>query len=304
MPLRGVNIRNRSLIRGLALLCLAVLWRTSAAGPVFVDADWVSKHIDDPAVVLVDMAADGTQYQRFHLPGAVYLPYQAIVQRRRDGVTLRVDDERLFKILGALGISAQSHVVIYDDIGGLQAGRLFWELERIGHEKVSVLDGGLVQWILDGRKVVATPMIPKPVVYSAKGGGARNNEASLRAVNAARGDAAAVLLDVRSREEYQGEPRSKRRTGHIPGAKWWPWDGAVAFDNGFRLKSADQLQKSLAAVGIDKKDQAIITYCQTGHRASQTYLTLRGLGYENIRVYDGSMAEYTRDRSAPLKLGL
>jgi thiosulfate/3-mercaptopyruvate sulfurtransferase len=303
MILKGITAKTNLLLRVLALLCMALVWRTSAAESVFVNADWVTKHIDDPSVALVDMAAEGTQYQRFHLPGAVYLPYRAIVQRRRDGVMLRVDDERLFKILGALGINAQSHVVIYDDIGGLQAGRLFWELERIGHAKVSVLDGGLVQWILDGRKVVATPVNPKPVTYNPKAGGARQNEASLEAVKSAGKDAATVLLDVRTKEEYQGESRSKRRTGHIPGAKWWPWDGAVAFDNGFRLKSADQLQQSLAGAGVANKDQPIITYCQTGHRASQAYLTLRSLGYENVRVFDGSMAEYVRDRLAPLKLG-
>ncbi len=303
MMLKGATVRNNFLLHILALLCMALMWQTSAAQPVLVHAEWVSKHLDDPSVVLVDMAADATQYQRFHLPGAVYLPYQAIIQRRRDGVMLRIDDERLFKILGALGIDAESHVVIYDDIGGLQAGRLFWELERIGHPKVSVLDGGLVQWILDGRKVVATPVKPKLVNYSPKASGIRQNEASLGAVKSAGKDAAAALLDVRTREEYQGEPRSKQRTGHIPGAKWWPWDGAVAFDNGFRAKTADQLQKSLADIGVEKKDQPIITYCQTGHRASQAYLTLRSLGYDNVRVFDGSMAEYARDQRAPLQLG-
>lgn len=304
MTWRGILLPSHPGLCALAPLLLTLLWRTAAAEPIVVDADWVSKHIDDPSVVLVDMAAEATQYQRFHLPGAVYLPYQAIVQRRRDGVLVRVDDDRLFKILGGLGISAQSHVVVYDDIGGLQAGRLFWELERIGHEKVSVLDGGLVQWILDGRKVVATPVTPKPVQYRPRRANrVRENEASLAAVKSASTDAAAVLLDVRTREEYQGDARSKRRTGHIPGALWWPWDGAVAFDNGFRLKPADQLQQSLDVIGVKDKEQPIITYCQTGHRASQAYLTLRGLGFENVRVFDGSMAEYGRDRRAPLKLG-
>ncbi len=282
------------------LLC----WRTAYADPVLVDAEWLSKRLDDPSVVLVDMAADGTQYQRFHLPGAVYLPYQALVQRRRDGVMLRVGDERLLKILGALGIRADSHVVVYDDIGGLQAGRLLWELERIGHRRVSVLDGGLVQWILDGRKVVATPVRPTPVNYVRAHTGGRDNEASLEAVKAGDDGHKPVLLDVRSKEEYQGDPKSKQRSGHIPGATWWPWDQSVDFDNGFRLKSPEALEKSLATVGVVDKQQPIITYCRTGHRASQSYFTLRRLGYDKVRVYDGSMVEYERDRLAPLKLGL
>ncbi len=303
MSITGIATTRIPFLRSSALLGAMLFCRFAIADSVLVDADWVSQRLDDSSVVLVDMAAEGTQYQRFHLPGAVYLPYQAIVQRRRDGVVVRVDDERLMNILGALGIRNDSHVVVYDDIGGLQAGRLLWELERIGHPKVSVLDGGLVQWILDGRKVVATPVRPTPVKYIRVSDAGRANDASLELV---KDDAEGkpVLLDVRTKEEYQGDPKSKRRTGHIPGAKWWPWEQAVDFDNGFRLKSADWLQNKLADLGIADKDQPIITYCQTGHRASQTYFTLRRLGYQNVRVFDGSMAEYERDRLAPLTLGL
>jgi thiosulfate/3-mercaptopyruvate sulfurtransferase len=189
-------------------------------------------------------------------------------------------------------------VVIYDDMGGLNAARLFWELERIGHPRVSVLDGGLVQWVLDGRRVTANSARPAPVAYEG-GGGGRANEAVLADVRAA----GARLLDVRSREEYAGEPRDPRG-GHIPGAHWWVWDSAIDLENGFRLRPAETLSTSLAQAGVTDPTAPLIAYCRSGHRASHTYLALRLLGYRDVRVYDGSMAEYGLDRGAPLARGM
>jgi thiosulfate/3-mercaptopyruvate sulfurtransferase len=249
--------------------------------------------------VLVDMATDQTQYQRFHIPGAVYMPFGALVQRQRSGVTLRVPDQRLYQVLGFFGIDADKHVVVYDDMGGLNAGRLFWELERIGHEKVSVLEGGLVDWIQSGRKVEAKPNEPRRVTYTPKGGAGRANVADLAAVKEASSAGSAAILDVRTPEEYNCDPRNKR-SGHIPGAKLWSWDQAVQFDNGFKPAPIPELMASLEAAGVTDKSKPVITYCRSGHRASQSYLALRALGFEDVRLYDGSMLEYAADRSAPL----
>jgi thiosulfate/3-mercaptopyruvate sulfurtransferase len=288
-----------SRILSAVVLLHVALWVQAA--PVMVDTAWVAERLGKPDVVLVDMAADGTQYQRFHLPGAVYLPYQALVQRRKNGVVVRIDDARLYKLLGILGIAANSHVVVYDDVGGLQAGRLFWELERIGHGRVSVMDGGLVRWILEGRKVEATAVKPRPATYLPANDKMRANEVLLDEFRQA-GDA--VFLDVRTRDEYAGDPRGKKPSGHVPGALWWPWQRTVDFSNGFRLRPVESLQQGLARLGIKDKRQPLITYCQTGHRAAQAYLVLRRLGYTRVRLYDGSMAEYLQSGSRPLRKGL
>ena len=77
-----------------------------------------------------------------------------------------------------------SHLVIYDDMGGLNAARLFWQLESIGHGKVSVMNGGLVKWILEGRKVVNTPARLKPTTYGSSRSG-RDNLATMDDVDKA-----------------------------------------------------------------------------------------------------------------------
>lgn len=249
------------------------------------------------------MSSDQTQYQRFHIPGAIYLGYGNLVQKRRkDKVSLRISDQRLYKILGYLGISRNSHVVIYDDMGGLNAGRLYWELERIGHPRVSVVNGGLVKWILEGRKVENKYNERKAVRYVA-GNAINNNEIYLAQIKQLVQNKKRILLDVRSKEEYIGHPKYKR-SGHIPGARLWPWNDTVDFTNGFVLKQPDVLLASLKRAGVAKKTDPLVLYCRSGHRASQAYLVLKQLGFNNILLYDGSMAEYSRDLDAPIKQGI
>lgn len=291
----------RSVCIGVLLLALP---GPLLAAPILVDTGWVAGHMNDKNVVLVDMSGDDTQYDRFHLPGAIYLPYYALLAKPRKGEKFQrpIDDDTLVYLMSRLGISRASHVVIYDDMGGLNAGRLFWHLEKIGHNHVSVMNGGLVQWILEGRKVVNTPMAKiKPVNYGPRGS-ARDNEAVLSDVRRASDKGDALLLDVRTLDEYLGDMK-KKQGGHVPGAHWWSWDQAVNFKGGFVRQLPDVIDGSLATkFGLKDKKKPVIAYCRSGHRAAQTYLTLRSLGYENVRLYAGSMNDYMQAR-APLKLG-
>lgn len=286
----------------LALLLYVMPALGLAAAPPLVTTAWVAERLEDPGIVLVDMSSAPMQYERFHLPGAVHLPYRALVRKTRKGVALRVDDARLTQLLGALGITAETHVVVYDDMGGLDAARLFWDLERIGHTRVSLMDGGLVQWILEGRSVDAKAVRPSPVRYTPTGKGGRDNEVDLATVKRRIDDDGALLLDVRSEREYVGHPR-QARTGHMPGARWWSWDQAVDFERGFASRPDDALRASLAEAGADDPGKPVVLYCQSGHRAARTYFTLRRLGFSDVRVYDGSMAEYAQDPRAPLVKG-
>ena len=269
--------------------------------PALVDADWAKQRLDDPKITLVDMSSGKGPYQGRFIPGAVQLPYSALVQRNAKGVSLRVSNERLYEILGILRINANQHVVIYDETGGLHAGRLYWELERIGHAKVSVLDGGIVEWVRRGLPIERQPAKPVQSTYRANGQG-RENEADLQTVKKAMGDGKTVLLDVRSQDEYRGI-RGQGRSGHIPGAQWWPWEQVLQAEKGLRARDESTILASLKGVEVTK-DMPVIAYCRSGHRASRTYLTLRRLGFENVKLYDGSMSEWARDSSVPIKPGM
>ena len=285
------------------VFCFALLSGTAQAAPVLVDSAWLEEHVQDSNVVMVDMTDDDLQYTRFHLPGAVRLAYHELLQARGPGKPpARLDDAQFAALLGRLGIARNTHVVIYDDIGGLNAGRLFLELERIRHPEVSVLDGGLVKWVLNGKPVDNIPHLRKPVNYRSSTE-RRANLVTLAEVRRVFGQAAPMLLDVRSRDEYTGNPKDAR-SGHIPGAQWWSWEQSINMESGFTFQEADKLAASLAKFGLKDKHAPVVLYCQSGHRASQSYLTLRRLGFDNVRVHTGSMLEYLLDKTAPLARGL
>jgi len=287
------------MILRLLVVMLYCLGQYALAAPLVDDA-WLNRHLNDPDLVLIDMD-DNTQYQRFHIPGAVHLSYGALNVPSRQGVSLSAGRERLVKLLGLLGATADSRIVIYDDLGGLNAGRLFWELERLGHRQLALLDGGLVSWILAGRKVTNQPGRPAATRYRPASAAGRDNLATLNDLRKLPPDA--VLLDARSEAEYRGDPR-QARSGHIPGARWWEWTNDIDFEHGFRLRPAPELKAALADLGLGSPEVPVVVYCESGHRASQVYLTLRRLGFDKVRLYDGSMAEYRLHKNLPLVKGM
>jgi len=281
-----------------------VIISQSYASVILIDSKSLHKKLNNSNLIIIDMS-DDTQYQRFHLPKAFYLPYRTINQRNKQRISKSIGSDNMVKLLSYMGITEKSDIVIYDDMAGLHASRLYWELERLGHKKVAILNGGIVSWVLNNYKVSNKIVNPIKVNYTAVKTNI-NSLASLSDVIAAsnnsNGKQGTTLLDVRSKEEYFGNPKIKN-SGHIPGALWWPWQQAVDFDNGFIQKKSAALLQSLKSIGISDKNSDIIIYCQSGHRASQTFMTLRNLGFKNIRIYDGSMAEYSLNRSSKFILG-
>jgi len=289
-------------LRTLILLSIVGLSTSFAAEPL-VETQWLKANINNPNVVLIDMS-DETQYQRFHIQNAIQLPYHVLNKKLKNGVSLSIGSENIIKLLGLLGVTASTHVIIYDDIGGLHAGRLYWELERVNHKNVSVLNGGLVKWILDGNPVTAKTFQPtRKTNYQATKKTSNEALATINDVLPSSRDKNTLLLDVRTKEEYVGNVK-QRRSGHIPGAILWSWDNSINFENQFKFKQKNILVKELNKLGLKQKNQPVILYCRSAHRASQSYLTLRSLGFNNVKVYDGSMKQYAISANAPLAKGI
>ncbi len=284
------------------IFCVTLLTQFNIvwAAPDLVSTDWLAKNLKHENVVVIDMS-DSLQYQRFHIPGAIHLPYQYLNQSKRR-VSLSIGPKNIIKLLGQTGISQDSHVVAYDDTGGLHASRLLWELEQLDHPKMSLLNGGLVKWIREGRKISFQAPLPKAKKYQAKNI-STSLTASLKEVAPETRDPNTILLDVRSPEEYRGHPKHPR-SGHVPGARFWQWDQALDIEKGFVLQSPSTLKKEMKQIGITNPEQPVIVYCRSGHRASHTYFTLRQLGFKNVKLYDGSMKEYEKIKTQPLTKGM
>jgi len=280
--------------------CVLLIQITSVwASPNLTTTKWLAKNLNSKQIVLIDMS-DSFQYQRFHIPGAVHLAYSALT-RSKNRVSLSIGQTKLVKLFGQIGISSDSHVIAYDDTGGLHATRLLWELEQLGHNKMSLLNGGLVKWIREGRKISFSNPPIKTQTYTAKLD-SRTLTATLKDVAPESRAKNTILLDVRSPEEYIGHPK-RARSGHIPGAVFWQWDQALDIEHGFTLHNPQQIKQEMKQIGISDPDQPVIVYCRSGHRAAHTYFTLRQLGFKNVKLYDGSMKEYEQSKSLPLTKG-
>ena len=279
--------------------------RGYARPEVLVTTDWVSEHLDDPKVRVVESDEDVLLYETGHIPGAVKVDWHTDLQHPilRDYL-----DERAFEELCASrGISNDTTVVFYGDKNNWWACYAFWVFRLFGHEDLRIMDGGRAKWEAEGRPwSTEVPSHPRGT-YRAKG----RNDAAIRAF---RDDvfqhiaARLPLIDVRTPEEYRGEllhmpeypQEGALRGGHIPGAKNVPWKRAVYEDGTFR--SAEELRAIYEGeVGL-RKDDDVVVYCRIGERSSHTWFVLTYLlGFERVRNYDGSWTEWGNLVRAPIE---
>jgi thiosulfate/3-mercaptopyruvate sulfurtransferase len=227
--------------------------------------------------------------------------------------------ERFGAAMSRLGVGRETLVVAYDNIGfPLGSARLWWGLNYYGHDKVRVLDGGLRQWVSEGR--VLTTEIPHVQATTFAAAPTSAWLASKQDVCDALGQRGTVLIDCRTPELYQGRGDRHlwgRRPGHIPGAVNVPYlanvDPALAKATSaertrilgerrdFTFSSPQKLAALYAAAGISN-DRRVITYCGTGYAAACGMLALKVLGHGDVRLYDGSWAEWSADPSLPAEI--
>ena len=211
----NAGMRLAALLATVVLLVVAPASRAEES-PLLVDARWLHARLGQPDVRVIDMVTEAKDYRAGHIPAAVYLNVDDVrVAVAEGGYRLPTVKEGA-RLLGSLGLTPQTHVVAYDDSGGLHAARLFFTLEALGHRRVSVLDGGIQAWRRAG--LPASPDVPSlaPSVYRPR------PRAELVADHAwileRLKDPNVVLVDARSLAEYRGTDARARRAGHIPGA--------------------------------------------------------------------------------------
>ena len=271
---------------------------------VLVSTDWVSSHLTDPGIRLIEVDVDTSAYDQGHIPGAVGWNWQTQLQ---DALRRDLADQRQFEELaGRAGVTPETTIVLYGDNNNWFAAWAFWQLKYYGHNDVRLMNGGRRKWLEEKREITtAAPSVVR-TTYRANAPDA--------AIRARREDIFAVLdrrnpaklVDVRSVDEFTGKviappgmTETAQRGGHIPGAANIPWSQAVAEDGTF--KSAGALQALYGSKGITG-DSEVIAYCRIGERSSHTWFVLKYLlGYKNIRNYDGSWTEWGNLVGAPIE---
>jgi thiosulfate/3-mercaptopyruvate sulfurtransferase len=274
--------------------------------PALVTIQWVKDNLANPSVRVVEISVDTSLYDTEHLPGAVNFSWTTQLQ---DQVQRDIISKQDFEtLLSRAGIEQDTHVVLYGDNNNWFAAYGFWIFKYYGHEQISLMDGGLKKWKLEGYPMTAEVPLYPPSQYRVD-----KVQTQYRAdrdyVKARLGVSGFELVDVRSVAEYTGEiiappgmPETAQRAGHIPSAINVPWSQAVAEDGTY--KSKEELAALYGGKGVAGNGNEVITYCRIGERSSHTWVVLKYiLGYQNVRNYDGSWTEWGNLIGNPIKKG-
>ena len=273
---------------------------------VLVSTEWVSQHLQDPKIRIVESNEDPLLYGTGHVPGAVEIDWTRDLndQVKRD----YLDHQGFAALMRRLGIAKDTTIVFYGDRNNWWATYAYWVFQLFGHDLAKIMDGGRIKWAQENRPLSReVPQYP-PSDYQAP---ARDDK-KIRAFRQQVLDhlqAKGRLIDVRSPAEYTGERlhmpeypnEGALRGGHIPGAANVPWARAVNPDDG-TFKSAADLKAIYEGEAHLSPGDDVVVYCRIGERSSHTWFVLTHLlGYPRVRNYDGSWTEWGNLVGVPIE---
>lgn len=274
-----------------------------------VSADELGDHLDDPDWVVIDCrfnlmrpGAGRLAYEAGHIPGAVYADLDqdlasAVADDGTGGRHPLPDPTEFGRLLASWGVGPYSVVVAYDDLDNAVAARLWWLLRWVGHQRVTVLDGGLDAWVeADGPLTTEIPQ-PEPGLFKPRPGSMPVIDAE--GVEAELADGTLVLLDARAADRFAGlsEPLD-RVAGHVPGAINTPFQDNLGTDKCFR--SAAELHAYYRARIGDRPMEAVACMCGSGVTACHTLLALEAAGMCGALLYVGSWSDWISSEQRPV----
>jgi thiosulfate/3-mercaptopyruvate sulfurtransferase len=280
--------------------------------PLLVSTDWLAAHLNDSNVRVADVRwylfdkdkTGRSEYARGRIPGTVFLDIDTDLANHNTPGPGRHPIPRpdaFAESMARAGIGANTRVIAYDDRGGATAARLWWLLRYFGHDQVSLLDGGITQWLTENRPVqTEVPQVARAKFVARPRPELMVDKEKMKAMQ---NDSRALILDVRVAERYEGkiEPIDPR-AGHVPGAKNAPIAGNLRSANDMRFLSPAELRARFDGLGASQANQ-IVAYCGSGINACQSVFALNLAGLDNALLYEGSWSDWSRDNNLPAATG-
>ena len=256
---------------------------------MFIDANDLKKILGDSNLVLVDTRSY-KEYLTEHILGAVNLDlfYYHWFDTSKEG--MKAFDTEMQKLLSYVGITREKKVVFYDEVSGMSAARGVWLLIYFSHPQAFMLDGGMKKWKSLGFPLETKTNGFKPAKFSGK----VNKDVFAGFEYIKKNLDRIKLIDARAKEEFDGTVIRAARSGHIPNAINIDWNLNIADDGTMKHN------KSLSELYNLSQDDEIITYCQGGYRAANSFLALKKLGFKNVKVYVGSWGEWGNRLDLPV----
>jgi thiosulfate/3-mercaptopyruvate sulfurtransferase len=273
-----------------------------------VTTEWLSEHLDDPDLVVLDCTVmmeqneDGTvtavngraNYENGHIPSAGFADLLGDLSDADSELRFAVPTPDHFAAaMSALGVDDESRVVLYDAMGSMWAARVWWMLRWIGFDRAALLDGGLGAWTAEDRPL-STETVERPggtLTVAVRPDVIADRDEVLSAID----DGSVQIVDVLPPPHYSGEMAMYARPGHISSAVNIPFM-QLTDDSGHYLPLDE-----LAAMYTSDHDTRYITYCGGGIAASSSAFVMTRLGYTDVAVYTASLQEWAADPDLPME---
>jgi thiosulfate/3-mercaptopyruvate sulfurtransferase len=258
---------------------------------ISVTSKWLVSHLDDPDLVIID-GRGSMPYRLGHIKNARYLGIEKVISLADNGANLVLDSSLAEDLFSNLEIDDSKMVVVYGEYMDPSSARIAWTLMYHGHPNTKLLDIGFDMWQKEGlpishgaRSNINTNM-NIPVKFKSKPNHSIRADSDM--IRSKQTDPNIVIVDARTPQEHM--------QARIPSSILHNWDEGLGND-GLMFKNKEELQSDFESKGITSNKE-IICYCHSGTRAAHKYLQFKHAGFDNVRLYDGSIIDWAQRHNA------